>query len=85
MVRRISEWSSMVRRSRVGPRNRWQDEVLKDIRVLGMKNWPEVVMDRAAWHDLVEKSKTHRGFFILFIYLSSICYMHSTWISQTKL
>jgi hypothetical protein len=68
MVRRISEWSPMVRRSRGGPRNRWQYEILKDIRVLGVKNWPKLVMDRAAWHDLVEKSKTHSGFlFYLFI------------------
>jgi len=68
MVRRIFEWSPVVKRSREGPRNRWQDEVLKDIRVLGVKNWPKVVIDRAAWHDLVKKSKTHRGFlFYLFI------------------
>jgi hypothetical protein len=38
MVRRFSEWSPMVRRSRGGPRNRWQYEVLKDIKVLGVKN-----------------------------------------------
>ena len=58
-------------------------EVLKDIRVLGVKYWPKVVMDRVAWHDLVKKSKTHRGFY--FIYLSSVCYMYSTSISQTTL
>jgi len=69
MVRKIFEWSPVIKRSRGGPRNRWQEEVLKDIRVLCVKNWPMVVMDRAAWHDLVEKSKTHRGFlFYLFIY-----------------
>jgi hypothetical protein len=74
MVRRIFEWSPMVERSRGSPRNRWQDEVLKDIRVLGVKKWPKVVMDRAAWHDLVE-SKTHRGFlYYLFIYhVSATC------------
>ena len=61
MVRRIFEWSPMGRRSKGHPRNRWQDEVLKDIGVLGVKNWAKVVMDRTAWHDLVEKSKIHRG------------------------
>jgi len=70
MVRRIFEWSPMVKRSRGGPRNRWQDEVLKNIKILCVKNWPKVVMDRAAWHDLVEKSKTHKEFlFCLFTYL----------------
>ena len=48
----------MAKRSKGLPRNRWQDEVLKDIRVLGVKNWANVVMDRMPRHDLVEKSKT---------------------------
>jgi hypothetical protein len=60
-VRRIFECSPMGKRSKGHPRNRWQSEVLKEIRVLGVKNWTKVVMDRTAWHDLVEKSKTHRG------------------------
>jgi len=55
MVRRIFEWSPMGKRSRGCPRNRWQDEVLKDIRVMGVKNWTKVVMDRSAWHDMVVK------------------------------
>jgi hypothetical protein len=63
MVRRIIEWSPMGKRTKGHPRNRRQDEVLKDIRVLGVKNWTKVVMDRTAWHDLVEKSKTHRGLY----------------------
>ena len=60
MVRRIFEWIPMGKRSRGHPRNRWQDEVLQDIRVLGVKNWTNVVMDRLAWHDMMMKSKTHR-------------------------
>ena len=39
----------------------WHDEVLKDIGVMGVKNWTKVVLDRSAWHDLMKKSKTHRG------------------------
>jgi hypothetical protein len=54
MVRRIFAWSPMGKRSRGHPRNRWWDEVLKDIRVFYVKNWTKVVMDRWAWHDLVE-------------------------------
>jgi hypothetical protein len=60
MVRRNFEWSQMGRRSRGHPRNRWRDEVLKDVRVLGVKNWTKAVMVRSVWHDVVEKSKTHR-------------------------
>jgi len=61
MVRRIFEWSPMGKRSKGHPKNRWQDKILKDIAVLGVKNWTKVVMVRSAWHDLVEKSRTHRG------------------------
>ena len=58
------------KRQRGWPRNTWQDEALKDTGVLGVKNWTKVLMDRAAWHDLVEKSKTHKEFlFCLFTYL----------------
>jgi hypothetical protein len=54
-VRRIFECSPMGKRSKGHPRNRWQDEVLKDIRILGVKNWTKVVMDSLAWHDVVVK------------------------------
>jgi len=60
MVRRIFECSPMGERSRGCPKNRWRDEVLKDIRVLGVRNWTRVVLDSSAWPHLVEKSKTHK-------------------------
>jgi len=49
------------KRSRGRPRNRLRNYVLKDIRVLCVKNWTKLVMDRSTWHDLVETSKTHGG------------------------
>jgi hypothetical protein len=61
MVRRIFERTPMGKRSGGQPRNRWWDKVLKDIRVVGVKNWTKLAMDRSAWHDLLEKSKTHGG------------------------
>ena len=48
-------------RSRGRPRNRWRDDDLKDIRVLCVKNWTKLVMDRSNWHDLTETSKPHGG------------------------
>jgi hypothetical protein len=42
--------------------SRWE-EVLSDIRVIGVKNWAKVVLDRLAWHDLVEKLQPHRGLY----------------------
>ena len=74
----------MGKRSRGRPRNRWRDSVLKDIRVLVVKNWSKVVMDKSAWHDLVEKSKTHRGlqnerrsYIYIYIYIYTHTYTHT--------
>jgi hypothetical protein len=39
----------------------WWDEVLKDIRVIGAKNWTKVVLDRPAWHGMMEMSKPVEG------------------------
>jgi len=61
MVWRIFEWSPTGNRSRGRPRYRWREKVLKDMGVLGVKNGTTVVMDRSAWYDMVEKSKTHGG------------------------
>ena len=38
-----------------------REKVLKDMRVLGVKNWTTVMMDKWAWYYMMEKSKTHRG------------------------
>jgi hypothetical protein len=60
-VGRIFEWSSMGKRSRGHQRNRWQDEDMKDSKVLGVKNCRQVVINRSSWHDLVVKLKICRG------------------------
>jgi len=61
MVRRTFEWSIKVHRSRERPRNRWRDSVLKDIRILVVKNWTKMAVDKPARLDLLEKLKTHKG------------------------
>jgi hypothetical protein len=43
------------------PRLRWLDDVCDDIKVLKVRNWKELAMDRKAWSDLFEKAKTHKG------------------------
>ena len=42
--------------TREHPRNRWADEVLKDIRVLSVENWTKVAMGRSSG-----EAETHRG------------------------
>jgi len=43
------------------PRQRWQEDVMEDIKKLEVKNWKETAKDRRTWRDLAEKVKTHKG------------------------
>jgi uncharacterized coiled-coil protein SlyX len=42
------------------PRQRWQEDVIKDLKKLKVKNWKETAKDRRTWRDLAEKTKTHK-------------------------
>jgi hypothetical protein len=42
------------------PRQRWQEDVMEDLKKLKVKNWKEA-KDRRTWRDLAEKAKTHKG------------------------
>jgi hypothetical protein len=52
---------SVGKRSRGHQRYKWRDEVLKDIRALGVEKLDRGGDKTSIWHDLVEKSKIHRG------------------------
>jgi hypothetical protein len=43
------------------PRQRWQEDAMKDLKKLEVKIWKETVKDRKTWRDLAEKAKTHKG------------------------
>lgn len=58
MVKRIFEWRPIGKRSRRCLKNTW--EVLKDIKIFGVKNLTMVMGHRMTRHDKVEKLKTHR-------------------------
>jgi hypothetical protein len=60
-VRKIMEWNPIGMRSKGHPKNRWKDDVLKDLNKLKVKNWTYVIKDRKAWYELVQKTKTHKG------------------------
>jgi hypothetical protein len=45
------------------PRQRWQEDVMEDLKKLKIKeNWKETAKDRRTWRDLAKKAKTHKGF-----------------------
>jgi hypothetical protein len=43
------------------PRQRWQENVMEDLKNLKDKNWKEAAKDRRTWRELAENVKTHTG------------------------
>jgi hypothetical protein len=42
------------------PRNRWQNEVKGDGRIVGGEGWQEKVYNRAEWKKLLRMARNHR-------------------------
>jgi hypothetical protein len=41
-------------------RNRWQDEVREDERIVGGEQWQEKVYNREEWKELLRTARNHR-------------------------
>jgi hypothetical protein len=59
MVKKLTNWKPFGKRPAGRPKNRWIDGILKDMQVLKVKNWKELIGNRKEWNSLVEKAKTH--------------------------
>jgi len=47
---------------RVGrPKMRWEDGVDQDMRMLEVKNWKKVALDRDEWTKPLKKARAHQG------------------------
>jgi hypothetical protein len=53
------ELEGMRRRGR--PRKRWREEVERDLQVLGVRRWRELVIDLDKWRGIVRQAKAHSG------------------------
>lgn len=64
-VDRISKrlWQGKIfnRRRKGRPRNRWTDDVERDLRILGVRNWKRQAEDRIVWRGFVKEAKGHIG------------------------
>jgi len=43
------------------PRKRKKEEVERDLQVLGVRRWREMVADRKKWKDIIRQAKAHSG------------------------
>jgi hypothetical protein len=41
------------------PRKRWKEEMERDLQVLGVRSWRELVADRKKWKDIFRQNKAH--------------------------
>jgi hypothetical protein len=48
-------------RRRGRPRKGRREEVEKDLQVLGVRRWRELVIDRKQWRRIVRQAKAHSG------------------------
>ena len=42
-------------------RKRWKEDVERDLQVLGVRRWRELVADRKKWKDIIRQAKAHSG------------------------
>jgi hypothetical protein len=40
---------------------RWEDDVIQDIKTLGVKNWRNVAKEKKSWQKLLRKARAHVG------------------------
>ena len=44
-------------------RKGWKEEAERDLQVLGVRRWRELVADRKKWKDIVQQAKAHSGLY----------------------
>jgi hypothetical protein len=43
------------------PRKGWRKKVERDLQILGVRRWRELVIDREKWRGIVRQAKAHSG------------------------
>jgi hypothetical protein len=61
MIKKVFTQELQGTRRRGRPRRRRREKVVRDLQVLGVKRWRELVVDRAKWRGIVRQTKAHSG------------------------
>jgi hypothetical protein len=59
-TRKLLVWKLMGTRPVGRQRQRWQEDVMEDLKKLRIKTWKKTDKDRRTWRDLAEKAKPHK-------------------------
>ena len=57
-VQKIKRWKPMSKRPIARPKQRWEDDVLEDIKSMNVRNWKNVAQNRDRWKKVVEQDRT---------------------------
>lgn len=57
-IHSITKWKPVESRPRGRPKSRWEDQVMEDLKNMGIKNWREDVGNRKAWRAIATEAKT---------------------------
>jgi hypothetical protein len=49
MVKRVYKWKPVLTRPLGRPKNRWEDDIINDMKKLKIKNWASCIRDRNKW------------------------------------
>jgi len=60
-LERMEENRMHKKRRRGRPKKRWKEEAERDLQVLGVRIWTELVADREKWKDIFRQTKAHSG------------------------
>ena len=60
MVKRVNKWKLMLTRPLGRLKNRWEDDIINDMKKLKIKNWTSYIQDRNKWKLYVENAKTFK-------------------------
>jgi hypothetical protein len=58
-ITRNYKWKLFASRLIGRRKNRWEDDVRKDLQTVKVKNWKKSVLNRDLWKTIVERIKTH--------------------------
>jgi len=60
IVKRVYKWKPILTRPLGRPKNRWEDDIINDVKKLKIKNWTSCIQDSNKWKLYDEKAKTFK-------------------------
>jgi hypothetical protein len=58
MFKRVYRWKPMLTRPLGRPKNRWEDDIINDMKKLKIRIWSRYIQEGNKWKFYVEKDKT---------------------------